>query len=105
MLRTTDSTGKMPTSEELFQRRLKARRNRLVAGLLPSDARTGYSILGCCSRCGELTGADITLASGRGDLLRWFCPCGGESTHVLDDDFPLPPIGSDAAPVDGRHSR
>ena len=105
MLRTGDSPGKMPPIEAAFQRRLKARRVQQVAGLLPGDTPTGYMILGICDRCGELTGGNIMLVCARGDLLRWDCDCGEPQSHTLGEAYPLAPIGSDAAPVDGRHSR
>ena len=93
------------TTEAHFQRRLRARRDQQAVGLLPGDARTGYLILGVCERCGELTGGNIRLVCARGDLLRWDCPCGAEQSTTLGAEFPLAPIGHDAAPVVGGLAR
>ncbi len=94
-----------PPAEAVFRRELKARRVQQVVGLLPGDARTGYVLLDVCDQCGELTGGNIMLACSRGDVLRWTCDCDAPQETTLGDEFPLAPIGSDATPVGGGHSR
>ncbi len=106
MLRTGDSPGNPPPNETASQRCLKARRVQQVAGLIPGDARSGYMTFGLCPDCGAVICRDVPLAAGRGDELRTDCQnCSAPQTHVLDDAYVLPPIGSDAAPVGGGHSR
>ena len=102
MILTDDSPGNPPPSEAGFQRELKARRVQQVAGLLPGDAWSGYMTFDLCHDCGAVICRDVPLAVGRGDELRTDCQnCSVPQTHTLDDEFPLAPIGSDAAPVDG----
>ena len=97
MLQPKNSTGNPPA----FQRRLRARRDQQAVGLLPPTSPTGFIVVGCCPNCDELVGASVTIDRSRGDRLRWPCPCGGELSTTLGAEFPLAPLGSDAAPVDG----
>ena len=92
-------------TEATFQKRLLARRVQLVAGLI-GDEPSGFMTFGLCGDCGAVIVRDVPLVAGRGDELRTDCQnCSAPQTHVLDDAYVLPPIGSDAAPVDGGHSR
>ena len=107
MLRKPAPPGKTPhPNAPPLQRRLASRRAQLLAGLIPWDSRSGFSVISVCAGCAELIGLDITMASERGDILRTACEhCGESWEHQLDSEYPLAPIGSDAAPVSGGPNR
>ena len=109
MLQNHDSQNNLPPTNEALVRRglLMSLRIQMLVGIIPGDSRSGFSIVGVCAGCGKLLGFDITLASGRGDELRTACEhCDEPWSHQLDSEYPLAPLGSDAAPpASGRRSR